>query len=351
MRKALVPWVVVMVVAAGWVSSHQVSAGTPEWRLFRHGASLEVGARVVAFGERDIWAFGTRRAGEKSFGVTAARWDGDEWRDGGLPAGAGDATVDAGASSPSNLWLLGSGEDGARTVVRWDGRRWSAPSRLPAASVQKLLVLGEVEGWAFGEQSLHHTEAGWQVAELPMSVYAAGARSTEDIWVAGTVPDDDSRPLVGHYDGRKWTVTPLPQVAGASHWGLSGVTADASGVWITANISDDRAQTTRPVLIGRSADRWRVEEIAGLAGPWRDTAAALQDGRGGHWFLGTTDVSGYDPAPAHRSSAGTWTVRPVGRASGAAEFDTLTAIPGTAKLVASGRVDSTPGLFVHDTGR
>ncbi|MFI7617306.1 hypothetical protein ACIBP6_39395 [Nonomuraea terrae] len=66
----------------------------------------------------------------------------------------------------------------------------------------------------------------------------------------------------------------------------------------------------------------------------------VPDGRGGHWFLGSTDLNGSDSALAHRDLYGHWTRVPAG-----GELTSLSAVPG-GPLLATGRIGNASGVFV-----
>ncbi|WP_188195167.1 hypothetical protein [Nonomuraea sp. SYSU D8015] len=327
------------------------SAGNSAWRLVHQASSLAFSDDLVALGERDVWAFGSRQIGYWRFGATAYHWDGERWADTGLPTRPGGSFMTAGASSPTNVWAVTSGDETGMEVLRWDGRAWTPQPRPPVSSAQDLIVLGEDDVWLFGEQSWHRTASGWADAHVPMVVSSASARSATDIWAVGWDRAEGGTPLVGHYDGRAWRLVPLGEALPPSptrRYSLASVAAGASGVVITANVLDDTTQTTKPILLHRTEDGWRTEAVTEVTGPWRETSAPIPDGRGGHWFLGSTDVNGYDSALAHRSAGGAWTVTPVSPIPGTAEFVTLASVPGTSRFLATGQIDSTPGVYLHD---
>ncbi|MFC4060846.1 hypothetical protein ACFOWE_21295 [Planomonospora corallina] len=352
---ALLVWAMVTVVAALGVLPGLGSAGSgnDRWPLAHRAASLEFHATVVPLGERDAWAFGTRRFGYWQLGPTSYRWDGERWRDGGLPAGIGDSLVSAGGSSPENVWAVTSGDDSDVVTLRWDGREWTVVERIPALSAWQLTVVDDDDVWLFGMESWHHTRAGWARAEVPMTVTHASARSATDIWAVGSAGQDSDRPLIGHYDGRSWETTPLGDVLPvepSAHYALNGVTADASGVRITASVSRDTTQTTTPLLLSRTGGRWQAEEVTAGTGTWSENVGPVPDGRGGHWFLAFTDDNAYASVLAHRSATGAWTVSPVAAAPDGAHLSTLAAFPGTTRFLSTGRVGDARGVFFHQVG-
>lgn len=340
MKKWLAVAVGVTTIFGGWFFLRGGPVGNAEWRLTHKAAALEFGARVVPLGERDVWAFGTRRFGYWTLGPRAYHWDGAEWSRVGLPADAGKDLLNADASSPSNVWAMTSGEEGVRTH-RWNGHAWTTQPTTPATSAEDLLVLADDDAWVFGDQTWHYTASGWTRADLPMYAYRASARSASDIWAIGRTEQGGEH--VAHYDGASWQIVPVDLPRDTF---LTGVTADATGIWITANVDDMKAQTTTPILLSRTDGKWRTEQVPG-GGPWRETFAPIPDGRGGHWFLNSTDENAYDSALAHRSAGGVWTLAPASGTPDKVEFTTLTAVPGINQLLATGSFEGTPGIFVH----
>ncbi|MDR8412859.1 hypothetical protein MTP10_29525 [Nonomuraea sp. 3-1Str] len=345
----LIP-VVALGLLAGCTTLQNATAGNEQWRLAHRAPSLEFGASLVPLGEREAWAFGTRRVGWWHFGPTAYHWDGERWRASPLPSGLGAGGGPAGASSPANVWLVTSGDDDGQRALRWDGRTWTTMRTLPSQSVQEVEVFGDTDVWFFGDDTWHYTGSAWVRADVPVQVTRASARSATDIWAIGRDRRDETQPRVAHYDGTGWRIEPLgdalPASDTSSSHDLGGITADASGVWITADVSDMTARTTTPLLLHRSGNVWRTERVTAVPGPWRETFDPVPDGRGGHWFLGSADVNGDDAALAPRSPAGVWTLRPVG-APGTAEFTSLAGVPGGSWLLATGSFGDVRGIFRH----
>ncbi|MEU8248329.1 hypothetical protein [Nonomuraea sp. NPDC048916] len=342
MRKALA-LAVGAVAIVGLLAMPGRTAGNAQWQLGTRASSLEFNAHVVPIAQDDVWAFGTRRFWEWSLGPTAVHWDGERWRDEDVPGGFGTSVMAADASSATNVWLVTNNETG-QVVSRRDGTRWITMRATAPSGVADIEVLGERDVWLFGEETWHYTGSGWARADLPMYVHRAGVRSPDDIWAIGS-DSGLGRPAVAHYDGTRWSIIPIE--GKGSHFSLNGVSADTAGVWITGTVSDDTTRTSKPVLLRRTGDRWQDEPVEKVAGPWRETFDPVPDGRGGHWFLGSTDVNSYDSALAHRSAEGVWTQTPVSQTPGAAEFSTLTGVPGTGRLLATGSFDGVSGIFIH----
>ncbi|MFE3455846.1 hypothetical protein ACFXJ8_43790 [Nonomuraea sp. NPDC059194] len=343
MRKMLALVAGAVAIVGVLVALPSTASGNAQWHLGEQSSSLEFNAQVVPIGKNQVWAFGTRRFWEWSLGPTATRWDGERWHEQEVPGGFGTSVTAAAASSDTNVWLATHSQAG-QVVSRWDGNGWTAMRRMESSAVADIAVLGEDDVWLFGEQTWHYTGSTWARADLPMDVRRVSARSPRDIWVIGWDPLLD-KPTAGHFDGTGWSTSPIDHPG--DHVFPDGVSADASGVWITATVSDDVAQTSTPILLRRTGTGWQQEPVEQVVGPWRETFNPIPDGRGGHWFLGSTDVNSYDSTLAHRSADGVWTQTPVHPSPGTAEFSTLAGVPGTGQLFATGSLDGTPGIYLH----
>ncbi|MER5650617.1 hypothetical protein [Streptosporangium sp. NPDC002524] len=68
---------------------------------------------------------------------------------------------------------------------------------------------------------------------------------------------------------------------------LTAITADPSGIWITGEIGTSSFPLSRTAGSGR-----RGEDTSAKAGRVVRGLPPIPNGRGGHWFLGSTDVNG-----------------------------------------------------------
>ncbi|MGR6917944.1 hypothetical protein ACU635_27195 [[Actinomadura] parvosata] len=114
---------------------------------------------------------------------------------------------------------------------------------------------------------------------------------------------------------------------------LSAVTADPSGVVITGEIGRSS------FLLFQTGAGWHREDTSAKAGRMIRDLPPVPGGRGGHWFLGSTDVNGSDSALAHRDASGRWTKVPAG-----GELTSLSAVPGGPPL-ATGVIGRASGVF------
>ncbi|SEH00385.1 hypothetical protein SAMN05444920_116120 [Nonomuraea solani] len=321
------------------------AGGNDRWKLVADQSSVTYG-KVIATGEHDAWAFGWDILGigawlpmaDGPHRPTAFRWDGDRWTKSDLPVKLGDIGPVA-ASGPSNVWALASG-DGNTAVLRWDGRSWTIAHKLPAGA-ENLAVTADNDVWAFGDHKVWHYDGStWSEESVSFRAFQVSARSASDIWA---LDGDASR--VHHFDGEVWTridlTAALPKAPPPSDWSppepngprLTAITADPTGVWITGEIG------VSSFVLSQTGSGWRGEDTSATAGRMSRDLPPVPDGRGGHWFLGSTDINGYESALAHRDPSGRWTKVPAG-----GELTSLSAVPG-GPLLATGAIGRASGVF------
>ena len=135
-----------------------------------------------------------------------ASWNGQRWRD--IPVSVGTAAggrIDGlAALSSRDAWAVGTefGSTGLPRplILRWDGHRWAHQAAAPVP--------------------------GYPYAQL----LAVAARSATDAWAVGQAQPAGRfamRPVIEHWDGRRWALLPDPRVPALT--GLDGVTVSAGG--------------------------------------------------------------------------------------------------------------------------
>ncbi|GII54275.1 hypothetical protein Pth03_26640 [Planotetraspora thailandica] len=319
--------------------------GNDRWKLVAAQSSVTYG-QVIATGEHNAWAFGWDILGigawlpmaDGPHHPTAFHWDGDRWTKSDFPVKRGNVGPVA-ASAPSNVWALAD-DEGITSVLRWDGRTWTIVQKLPATA-GSLAVTADNDVWVFGDhKAWHYNGATWSEQSVSFHTFRVSARSASDIWAL-----HDDAPWVHHFDGKVWTrvnLTPaLPTAPPPSDDSptdptgprLTAITADSSGIWITGEIG------ASSFLLFQTGSGWRSEDTSAKAGRMIRGLPPVPDGRGGHWFLGSTDINGNDSALAHRDPSGHWTRVPSG-----GELTSLSAVPG-GPLLATGVIDKVSGVF------
>ncbi|ROO90752.1 hypothetical protein EDD29_8490 [Actinocorallia herbida] len=341
----------VVVVAFGavvWVGAEAPwDDGNDRWKLVADEGSVVFG-EVVATGEREAWAFGWEKVGIKAWmpmadgpnRPTAFHWDGKDWAEQELPVERGEIGSVV-AVSPSDVWALAGTDDGGTSALHWDGGAWTVARTFPADEGFFTLAAAGGDVWLLGDHTAwHYDGAAWSQREIPFDAFRASARAADDVWAI-----DITAAAVHRFDGKDWaavdvadalpTEPPPADDAPPSPEGprLDSITADASGVWITGEIG------VSPFLLFQTDTGWRSEDISEKSGRMTHSEHPVADGVGGHWFLGSTDVNGYDSALAHRDAKGGWTKVPSG-----GELSSLSVFPG-GPLFATGAIGGAGGVF------
>ncbi|WP_182881185.1 hypothetical protein [Microbispora sp. H10949] len=320
--------------------THPLDDGNDRWKLVAAQSSVTYG-QVIATGEHDAWAVGWDILGigawlpmaDGPHRPTVFHWDGDRWTKSDFPVERGDISSLA-ASSPSNVWALANDESGT-SVLRWDGRTWEIAQKLPGTAAS-LAVTADNDVWAWGDhKAWHYNGATWSEQGVSFSAYRVSARSASDIWALGWALDGEAS-SVHHFDGKAWTrvdvTAALPTAPPPSDDSpldptgprLGAITADPSGIWITGEIE------ASSFLLSQTGSGWRSEDTSAKAGRMGRDRPPVPDGKGGHWFLGSTDFNGDDSALAHRDPSGHWT-----RLPSSGELTSLSAVP-VGPLLATG---------------
>ncbi len=212
---------------------------------------------VEALTARDAWAVGARDDGS-GFGQTLLQhWDGVSWQVVDSPnVGTNNGLVSIAAVSPRDVWAVGwsrsSSSQSQPLIQHWNGRDWVAvPSPgagAPNAALSAVVAIAWNDVWAVGfrlsspthsETLIEHWDGRrWSIVPSPNVstqlniLNGAAAVSAGDIWaVGGSGPTQTSSPLALHFDGSAWSAAPVAEVPGSYSY-LSDATALPSGqVW------------------------------------------------------------------------------------------------------------------------
>jgi hypothetical protein len=256
--------------SAGW----RVSAA---FSVRGHGILM---TSIDAVSARDAWAIGlaAKNSGSASPVTVIKHWTGRSWASVALPARIAKTwqredgfESQVGASSPSNVWLIGSLEGG---YLRLHGTRWSL-GKLPGSSVQSgslveissVKVLSRTSAWAFG---------------------------TRDA-VSGIPETSTNKPYAAHFNGRTWTATVMPAGLTGDISGASAVSA--SSIWalvgnpsgLLAGPGLDSSKST--VLHWTPASGWTVPAQPVL--PTGATLTSVLAGQNGHVLVGGSVKNGH----------------------------------------------------------
>ncbi|HEX4811416.1 MAG TPA: hypothetical protein VFV66_01500 [Nonomuraea sp.] len=244
--------------------------------------ALPYGTRIEVLDATHVWAH--------SAGAVQRIWfyDGGGWRPAALPDGVALQAFDA--TSPDDLWALGSFEEDGRTatgVFRSDGTRWT---RVP-----------------LGEDIL---PADDQSAYVALDLLVAASR--DDVWIMGnrvrrpaeeSEAEPSSVPVAAHWDGRSWRRVDLPP-----RWRPYRAIADGDGgvrVLAGPNPADlDAVAPTTTILSLSASGAWSAAAPTIFKG--RVSLNALTAVGGAVWAVGAAYLAQVTMSAA-TSVAYTWT--------------------------------------------
>lgn len=312
------------VAAAATVAAgiSQASAGQPAcrpaWHLVPLPASMtyqdvDMPTAPAVVSADDVWfgsSDGTRAQLARWNGTTASPAPQIPAIPGSTSAGidktpgsvAGQAVGSDSFDSATDGWAIGSyvnanliGPSRLGFAARWHRGRWTitplAASGRPADEAQVFAVtaLSPDDAWAVGRfagktadgaLTEHWDGTQWSLVPNPAQnmpdglLESVSAASPADIWAVGSRKDSggNRHPMIEHWNGTTWTMTPAPDGAGQSQ--LYEVSADRPGdVWAAGGQD----------LAGNAAT-WRV-----FAEHWNGTAWSIVRGLPdfGHTILGS----------------------------------------------------------------
>jgi len=237
------------------------------------------------------WAVGERLNSKYQDRALVEVWNGSAWSIATIPqpGAVRDMLFGASALSPSDVWVVGDQEgqnNKFETLAEhWDGSSWTViPTPDPGSSGNQL--------------------------------YAVDAVSTDNVWAAGMQLSGDSpdQPLVEHWNGKTWSVVPMPAPASADLVMLDGISATASQVWVDGE-ADSPEGGGQPFVAGYQNGSWTIPKLPPVPDKanWTNLWGIQVNGSGNVWAVG----SYVDPATdsnndlvLRESSGGTWTINP-----------------------------------------
>lgn len=204
------------------------------------------------------------------------------------PGGGHNVFRDVSGTSDTNLWAVGSYEVKPHVptyplAARWDGGKWHhtnvpAPAGRNDVELAAVTALGAGDVWAVGDAgttsgslptttfTTHWDGRSWQIVPspnmggtgTPNHLNAVSAAGPDDVWAVGYAHQNAvSRPMAMHWDGRSWTIVPVPD-PGAGHSVLSGVSARAANdVWAVGYAPSRTAgHTIEPYVLHWDGSAW-----------------------------------------------------------------------------------------------
>jgi hypothetical protein len=203
-----------------------------------------------------------------------------------------------------------------------------SPSPGPRAALRAVAAASRTDVWAVGDQLTgtgarrtlieHWNGTAWQVVPSPNP--AGGASPTDTLggvvalsktnaWAAGFYEKTTTsfRTLVEHWDGKKWSVVPSPDVGNGEN---------TLGAMAAINAADIWAVGYREGVAGRQTltEHWNGRTWAVVPSPNVGTGenflfGAAPDGAGGAWAVGSDSVA-FGQTLAMRWTGSSWSVAP-----------------------------------------
>lgn len=212
------------------------------------------------------------------------------------------------ALSPNDVWAVGatslfsSSPQPTTLIEHWNGTRWSivkSPNAtgVPSTNIINSNVLNAVTAtstndvWAVGYTGIngfqgaaslveHWNGRSWSIVTSPNGVLPSfsfyniltgvSGTSANDVWAVGWngIIDSLHRPTIQHWDGTKWSLTPVPAIGNnAQDITLEAVTALApNNVWATGYYGDMvGALFTHALALHWDGTQWNVVTISDLS--------------------------------------------------------------------------------------
>ena len=219
---------------------------------------------VAVAGATQAWAVGTMGCPADQSRTLTEHWNGSRWSivrspNGGVTGNHFSALHAVTALSPSNVWAVGE-QAGIRNqapvtvplIEHWNGTRWSivpvphaavgALESVSATSASDVWAVGAGQQTGQSTVALHFGGSSWKLVTVPTPPGTSGALSSvkalspADAWAVGEsfpTAGGTGKILTDHWNGTSWQVVTAPPVGGPGALsGLSSVDAAAgTGVW------------------------------------------------------------------------------------------------------------------------
>jgi hypothetical protein len=255
---------------------------------------------VTVTGTNQAWAVGTVGCPADQSRTLTEHWDGSAWSvvaspNGGVTGNHFSTLQAVTAVSPSDVWAVGA-QAGIRNQVpvtvplieHWNGASWSiVPSPKAALGVlESVSATSASDLWAVGagQQSgqstvaLHFDGSSWKLVTVPTppgtsgGLFGVKALSPADAWAVGeSFPGTggNGKILTDHWNGTSWQVVTAPPVGGPSALSaLSSIDAApgtgvwAAGFWVTGVAGNS-------VVLNWTGTAWKQQTTPGASNLFR----------------------------------------------------------------------------------
>ena len=250
----------------------EAERGSCVWRTIRiadpHPLLYDAFNAIAAPSPREAWVVGSYFSGQEGgrHGAFIERWNGRRWRLAHVPLPGGATLESVSASAAEDVWAIGMRSHLEPLLEHWDGVRWRVvPAARRGGILHAVAALTPHDAWAVGTRRRgrgfatlieHWDGASWSIVASPSPsvepggrryaiLQAVGAVSPTDVWAVGSsvigVPATASRTLIEHWNGRRWTIVPSPNVTskGVTNNFLFSVSGSRRGdVWAVGSWGD-----------------------------------------------------------------------------------------------------------------
>jgi hypothetical protein len=277
---------------------------------------------VVALSPNNAWAVGFFFDGDRLETLTI-HWNGVSWTvvPSPNPGQRNNYLIAIDAISPNDIWATGNyrtyaGGPFVSLTEHWNGNAWTVvPNPNPGLARDQLVsvvALSRNNVWAVGNacdtgdcfasvgRTLveHWNGTSWQVVPSPNAgagfndLSAVDASSPNDIWADGSYCEDVdcnvSKPLIEHWDGSAWSISPtsFPDSAGSTYWGI--VALSRNDVWAGGSYSTDNTTWTN-LLSHWDGTSWTNIPVTSPGGDDNDLRALTAMGKKNVWAVGDYD--------------------------------------------------------------
>jgi len=202
---------------------------------------------MAASSPSDVWAVGS----DQGIKAVLVNWNGNAWQN--LPAPAGVPQLSSVAAvSPSDAWTAAVTSAHVSQIFHWDGQSWAAGPSLGAGPQVHLAAVAADDAWAVGGTPsgqpliLHWNGQSWARVASPAPAagdYLTGvaATSSDDAWAIGTGAKANTG-FIEHWDGKAWKLMSQGP-PGATLTGIAVL--NAGDAWAVGSVQPGKALIMR----------------------------------------------------------------------------------------------------------
>ncbi|MFD1543760.1 hypothetical protein [Nonomuraea guangzhouensis] len=282
--------------AVGLVTAGPAAAASPGWAVLptpNPGKGSNELSDVSGSSESDFWAVGKYEI-EPGGPVRplALRWEGHSWQHVATPIPAGRSQGELAAVvaiAPGDAWAVGRaatmGGDESGLIMRWRDGSWQlvpGPSagEGPPSRLNAVAAAGPDDVWAVGETgragqtrplAMHWDGRAWSVVPVPEPpvgdavLSSVAVRSADEAWAVGYAPSavvgHGVEPYVLRWNGTSWNRVPVPN-DGEVGLALADVAVGPRGEVVATGESRRRGAdgdiTRRPAVLRYDGTAWRT---------------------------------------------------------------------------------------------